>query len=113
MNWEFASWHKESTPEIMSFYQNYIHDSKYGFMSNAEPFSYFRQRTVYESRRSGKGEEVDQKTAEDKAVCTVVNREVQHEEFFDAFERAKQEAFAASYVKKNKLLVPSLSFKRL
>lgn len=90
-DWEFASWHKESTPEIMSFYQNYIHDSKYGFMSNAEPFSYFRQRTVYESRRSGKGEEVDQKTAEDKAVCTVVNREVQHEEFFDAFERAKQE----------------------
>ena len=75
----------------MSFYQNYIHDSKYGFMSNAEPFSYFRQRTVYESRRSGKGEEVDQKTAEDKAVCTVVNREVQQEEFFDAFERAKQE----------------------
>ena len=90
-DWEFASWHKESTPEIMSFYQNYIHDSKYGFMSNAEPFSYFRQRTVYESRRSGKGEEVDQKTAEDKAVCTVVNREVQQEEFFDAFERAKQE----------------------
>ena len=90
-DWEFASWHKESTPEIMSFYQNYIHDSKYGFMSNAEPFSYFRQRTVYESRRSGKGEEVDQKTAEDKAVCAVVNREVQHEEFFDAFERAKQE----------------------
>jgi hypothetical protein len=40
-DWEFASWHKESTPEIMSFYQNYIHDSKYGFMSNAEPFSYF------------------------------------------------------------------------
>ena len=90
-DWEFASWHKESTLEIMSFYQNYIHDSKYGFMSNAEPFSYFRQRTVYESRRSGKGEEVDQKTAEDKAVCTVVNREVQQEEFFDAFERAKQE----------------------
>ena len=90
-DWEFASWHKESTPEIMSFYQNYIHDSKYGFMSNAEPFSYFRQRTVYESRRSGKGEEVDQKTAEDKAVCTVVNREVQQEEFFDAFERAKQD----------------------
>ena len=90
-DWEFASWENTASKDITSFYQNYIHDSKYGFMSNAEPFSYFRQRTVYESRRSGKGEEVDQKTAEDKAVCTVVNREVQQEEFFDAFERAKQE----------------------
>lgn len=90
-DWQFQSWKNGSMPEIMDFYQNYIHDSKYGFMSNAEPFSYFRQRTVYESRRSGKGEEVDQKTAEDKAVCTVVNREVQQEEFFDAFEQAKQE----------------------
>ncbi len=90
-DWEFASWENTASKDITSFYQNYIHDSKYGFMSNAEPFSYFRQRTVYESRRSGKGEEVDQKTAEDKAVCTVVNREVQQENFFDAFERAKQE----------------------
>ncbi|WP_151715902.1 DUF2235 domain-containing protein [Acinetobacter sp. TUM15071] len=90
-DWQFKSWSNGSTPEIMDFYQNYIHDSKYGFISNAEPFSYFRQRTVYESRRSGKGKEVDQKTAEDKAVCSVVNQEVKQEELFDAYQQAQKE----------------------
>ncbi|WP_336041993.1 DUF2235 domain-containing protein [Acinetobacter dispersus] len=90
-DWQFQSWKNGSTPEIMDFYQNYIHDSKYGFISNAEPFSYFRQRTVYESRRSGKGKEVDQKTAEDKAVCSVVNQEVKQDELFDAYQQAQKE----------------------
>lgn len=90
-DWQFKSWSNGSTPEIMDFYQNYIHDSKYGFISNAEPFSYFRQRTVYESRRSGKGKEVDQKTAEDKAVCSVVNQEVKQDELFDAYQQAQKE----------------------
>lgn len=90
-DWQFKSWSNGSTPEIMDFYQNYIHDSKYGFISNAEPFSYFRQRTVYESRRSGKGKEVDQKTAEDKVVCSVVNQEVKQDELFDAYQQAQKE----------------------
>ena len=90
-DWEFASWENTASKDITSFYQNYVHDSKYGFVSNAEPFSYFRQRTVYESRRSEKGKEVDQKTAEDKAVCSVVIQEVKQEELFDAYEQAQKQ----------------------
>lgn len=95
-DWEFASWRKGASPEIMDFYQNYIHDSKYGFISNAEPFSYFRQRTVYESRRSGKGEDVDKKVAEDKAVCSVGTQEVKQEQLFDEYQQAQQDFKAAS-----------------
>lgn len=94
--WEFASWRKGASPEIMAFYQNYIHDSKYGFISNAEPFSYFRQRTVYESRRSGKGEEIDKKVAEDKAVCSVGSQDVKQEQLFDEYQKAQQDFKAAS-----------------
>ncbi|KYQ80972.1 hypothetical protein AWW73_14775 [Acinetobacter lactucae] len=94
--WEFASWRKGASPEIMDFYQNYIHDSKYGFISNAEPFSYFRQRTVYESRRSGKGKEIDQKVAEDKAVCSVGSQDVKQEQLFDEYQKAQQDFKAAS-----------------
>ncbi len=32
------------------------------FLSNVEPFSYFRQRKVYESRRSASGEGWDKKS---------------------------------------------------
>ncbi|MER8073887.1 T6SS phospholipase effector Tle1-like catalytic domain-containing protein [Acinetobacter pittii] len=95
-DWEFASWRKGASSEIMDFYQNYIHDSKYGFISNAEPFSYFRQRTVYESRRSGKGKEVDQKVAEDKAVCSVGSQDVKQEQLFDEYQKAQQDFKAAS-----------------
>ncbi len=95
-DWEFASWRKGASSEIMDFYQNYIHDSKYGFISNAEPFSYFRQRTVYESRRSGKGKEVDQKVAEDKAVCSVGSQDVKQEQIFDEYQKAQQDFKAAS-----------------
>lgn len=95
-DWEFASWRKGASPEIMDFYQNYIHDSKYGFISNAEPFSYFRQRTVYESRRSGKGEEIDKKVAEDKAVCSVGSQDVKQEQLFDEYQKAQQDFKAAS-----------------
>lgn len=95
-DWEFASWRKGASPEVMDFYQNYIHDSKYGFISNAEPFSYFRQRTVYESRRSGKGEEVDKKVAEDKAVCSVGSQEVKQEQLFDEYQQVQQGLKAAS-----------------
>ncbi|MCE6238009.1 T6SS phospholipase effector Tle1-like catalytic domain-containing protein [Acinetobacter pittii] len=95
-DWEFASWRKGASPEVMDFYQNYIHDSKYGFISNAEPFSYFRQRTVYESRRSGKGKEVDQKVAEDNAVCSVGSQDVKQGQLFDEYQKAQQDFKAAS-----------------
>lgn len=52
---------KNVSQEAVDFYSSYVHDSKYGFIYNAEPFSYFRQRTVYESKRSWKGKRVDKK----------------------------------------------------
>ena len=89
-DWEFESWESKVSEDITDFYQNYIHDSKYGFISNAEPFSYFRQRTIYESRRSGKGQEIDKKVSEDREVCSVVNQEVTQEELFDSYKQAQQ-----------------------
>lgn len=58
-SWILDSWNKNVDDDVMKFYLDYIHDSKYGFISNAEPFSYFRQRTIYESRRSHKGKDID------------------------------------------------------
>jgi len=60
-SWILDSWNKNADDGVMKFYLDYIHDSKYGFLSNVEPFSYFRQRTVYESKRSYKGRDVDKK----------------------------------------------------
>ena len=57
--WILESWNKDTSEDVVKFYLAYIHDSKYGFMSNVEPFSYFRQRTIYEPRRSRKGTDVD------------------------------------------------------
>ena len=60
-DWELESFEKEAKENTIKFYSNYVHDSKYGFIYNAEPFSYFRQRTVYEPKRSWKGKRVDKK----------------------------------------------------
>ncbi|RKG51004.1 DUF2235 domain-containing protein [Acinetobacter cumulans] len=60
-DWELESFEKEANENTIKFYSNYVHDSKYGFIYNAEPFSYFRQRTVYEPKRSWKGKRVDKK----------------------------------------------------
>lgn len=95
-DWILDSWNKEASDDINEFYLNYIHDSKHGFLFNAEPFSYFRQRTVYESRRSGKGQEVDKQLTEDKEVCSVANQEVKQEQLFDAYEQIRQELESAS-----------------
>ena len=62
-DWELASWEKDVSEDTVDFYSSYIHDSKYGFVSNVEPFSYFRKRTVYEPNRSWKGRRVDKKLA--------------------------------------------------
>jgi len=68
---------------------NYVHDSKYGFLSNVEPFSYFRQRKVYESRRSASGEGWDKKAAEQKVTCSVPKQEIPQKQFIDAYEQAQ------------------------
>lgn len=60
-DWEIESWEKNISQDVVDFYSSYVHDSKYGFIGNFEPFSYFRQRTVYESKRSWKGKRVDEK----------------------------------------------------
>ncbi|EZQ10004.1 T6SS phospholipase effector Tle1-like catalytic domain-containing protein [Acinetobacter sp. Ver3] len=60
-DWELKSWETTVDQDVVDFYSNYVHDSKVGFVANIEPFSYFRQRTVYESKRSWKGKRVDKK----------------------------------------------------
>jgi hypothetical protein len=67
-----------------------VHDSKYGFISNAEPFSYFRQRKIYESPRSKQGKEIDEKLVAEKAVCSIVKRDVKQDELFDAYDKAQK-----------------------
>lgn len=88
-DWQFESWNKDVNDDIKKFYLNYVHDSKYGFLSNVEPFSYFRQRRVYESRRSASGEERDKKAAEQKVTCSVPKQEIPQKQFIDAYEKAQ------------------------
>lgn len=75
--WELESWEKDVTQEAVDFYSSYIHDSKYGFAANLEPFSYFRQRTVYESNRSWKGRRVDKKLAPIHEQIAIDNAELE------------------------------------
>ncbi|MFW1808209.1 T6SS phospholipase effector Tle1-like catalytic domain-containing protein [Acinetobacter ursingii] len=89
--WEFSSWNNNATQDVVDFYQSYVHDSKYGFISNAEPFSYFRQRKIYESPRSKQGKEIDEKLVAEKAVCSIVKRDVKQDELFDAYDKAQKE----------------------
>ena len=53
--WQLDAWKQTSKEGVMRFLHTYIHDSKVGFLSNAEPFSYFSQRGVSESTRSVQG----------------------------------------------------------
>ncbi len=73
--WQFDSWRAQANDDVVKFYNNYVHDSKYGFLSNAEPFSYFRQRGIYESLRSTQGQISEQKQAQIQAQCSVVAAE--------------------------------------
>lgn len=88
-DWQFESWNTNVSDDIKKFYLNYVHDSKYGFLSNVEPFSYFRQRKVYESRRSASGEGWDKKAAEQKVTCSVPKQEIPQKQFIDAYEQAQ------------------------
>ena len=53
--WQLDAWKQTSKEGVMRFLHTYIHDSKAGFLSNAEPFSYFSKRGVSESTRSVQG----------------------------------------------------------
>lgn len=86
--WELESWNRNTIQPVADFYQQYVHDSKYGFILNAEPFSYFYQRTVFEPRRSRQGQEIDKKLKEQKIMCSK-DPEVQQQQLKDAFEQSK------------------------
>lgn len=89
-DWQFESWNTNVSDDVKKFYLNYVHDSKYGFLSNVEPFSYFRQRKVYESRRSASGEGWDKKAAEQKVTCSFPKQEIPQNQFIDAYKQAQQ-----------------------
>jgi len=50
--WRLQAWNSTSNEAVLSFIQNYIHDSKSGFLMSVEPFSYFRSRGISESSRN-------------------------------------------------------------
>jgi len=86
--WELESWNRNTIQPVADFYQQYVHDSKYGFILNAEPFSYFYQRTVFEPRRSRQGQEIDKKLSEQKIMCSK-DPEVQQQQLMDSFQQSK------------------------
>lgn len=53
--WQLDAWRADADPATLNFIHQYIHDSKVGFMNNAEPFSYFSHRGLNESSRSVTG----------------------------------------------------------
>jgi hypothetical protein len=48
-DWQLAAWDSTVTDGALRFVSKYVHDSKVDFMSNIEPFSYFRPRGVEEA----------------------------------------------------------------
>lgn len=84
-DWEIESWEKNISQDVVDFYSSYVHDSKYGFVYNAEPFSYFRQRTVYESKRSWKGKRVDKKLGPVHEQIAIDNAELELKETNEEF----------------------------
>jgi hypothetical protein len=50
--WRLIAWRTNCSAAVMDFIQHSVHDSKAGFMSSVEPFSYFRPRGMAESSRN-------------------------------------------------------------
>lgn len=50
--WRLQAWASTSNDAVLTFIQNYIHDSKSGFLLSVEPFSYFRGRGITENSRN-------------------------------------------------------------
>jgi Uncharacterized alpha/beta hydrolase domain (DUF2235) len=55
MSWQVAAWKADASTGAMNFVHSFVHDSKVGFLANAEPFSYFSQRGIHESTHSVSG----------------------------------------------------------
>lgn len=53
--WQIAAFKSTASAGVMDFTHTFVHDSKIGFLQNAEPFSYFSQRGVSESSHSVSG----------------------------------------------------------
>jgi|GEM_PF-266999 len=47
--WRLQAWDSTASAAVLALIGNYVHDSKYGFLYSAEPFSYFRPRGMAES----------------------------------------------------------------
>jgi hypothetical protein len=48
--WRLDAWMTNAPDSIVNFFARYIHNSKIDFVSNVEPFSYFRPRGVFEQK---------------------------------------------------------------
>lgn len=53
--WQLDAWGRTAKSGVMDFIHTYVHDSKAGFLNNAEPFSYFSKRGLSESTHSVQG----------------------------------------------------------
>ncbi|AMO94903.1 hypothetical protein CFter6_2215 [Collimonas fungivorans] len=51
-SWRLEAWSSNANDAIVTFVQNWVHDSKAGFINGVEPFSYFRPRGMTESSRN-------------------------------------------------------------
>jgi len=48
--WRLDAWMENAPDSVVNFFAHYIHNSKVDFVANAEPFSYFRARGVFEQQ---------------------------------------------------------------
>ena len=53
--WQMDAWKRKAAPGAIKFIDNWVHDSKVGFLGNLEPFSYFSKRGISESTHSVQG----------------------------------------------------------
>ena len=53
--WQLEAWKSNARAGAADFIHAFVHDSKVGFLQNAEPFSYFSERGIFESSHSVSG----------------------------------------------------------
>jgi hypothetical protein len=53
--WQMDAWKRTASGSAVDFIDQYVHDSKVGFLNNREPFSYFSKRGISESSHSVQG----------------------------------------------------------
>jgi hypothetical protein len=95
--WQIAAWKSTAGAGVMDFTHTFVHDSKVGFLQNAEPFSYFSQRGVNESSHSVSGWiEANVARPVDKAVEATVDYAT------EKAEQAKKAAHDAAVAVENK-----------